>query len=173
MRLCIRVIQPEEIKKITERNQTTRLDEYLKSLSKEEITKIMADQSAVFDIIQRLQSLLDTEYSAVYGGFYNGELISYVALTEIIDSTEGKKTNTAEIHVEVLPEYHGQGFGFEMLSRVIEMVFSETVYPFLNYTVIPSNVVSIALVEKLGGVLQEPKSYAEEMLLRTYHLNRK
>ncbi|MBQ5797379.1 MAG: hypothetical protein IIW15_05050, partial [Firmicutes bacterium] len=40
-----------------------------------------------------------------------------------------------------------------------------------KYVVNPANKASIALVEKLGGVLQEPKSYAEEMLLKTYVLS--
>ena len=96
----------------------------------------------------------------VYGGFLNGKMIAYVSLACCED--------LPEIQIEVLPEYQGQGFGYEMLERTIRMAFEELGVTNLKYVVIPSNLPSIALVETLGGVLQEPKSYAEEMLLQTY-----
>ena len=159
-RLTICEIDPKDMKRISEQNTTVRLDEYLMSLSKDVIAKIMQDQAAVLELIGRLQKTLDAEYLKVYGGFLNGKLIAYVSLACCED--------LPEIQIEVLPEYQGQGFGYEMLERAIRMAFEELALTKLKYVVIPSNLPSIALVEKLGGVLQEPKSYAEEMLLRTY-----
>ena len=95
----------------------------------------------------------------VYGGFLNGKLIAYVSLACCEDMPE--------IQIEVLPEYQGQGFGYEMLERAIRMAFEELAVTKLKYMVIPSNLPSIALVEKMGAVLQKPKSYAEDMLLKT------
>ncbi|MBR4074800.1 MAG: GNAT family N-acetyltransferase, partial [Firmicutes bacterium] len=121
---------------------------------------IMQDQAAVLELIGRLQTTLDAEYLKVYGGFLNGELIAYVSLACCED--------LPEIQIEVLPEHQGRGFGYEMLERTIRMAFETLDVEKLKYVVLPSNLPSIALVEKLGGVLQKPKSYAEEMLLKTY-----
>ena len=159
-RLDIQGCSAEQIKSITERNTTVRLEEHLASLSEEVIANIMADQMSVMALIVRLEQLVDSPYSIMYGGWYQGEMIAYVAFTEM--------EACAEVHVEVLPEYQGQGFASELLSRTVEMIFSENRYPYLQYTVIPSNLPSIALVEKLGGALQKPASYVEEMLLKTY-----
>ena len=159
-KLTICEIDPKNMKCISERNSTVRLDEYLMSLSKDVIAKIMQDQAAVLELIGSLQKTLDAEYLKVYGGFLNGKLIAYVSLACCEDMPE--------IQIEVLPEYQGQGFGYEMLERAIRMAFEELAVTKLKYMVIPSNLPSIALVEKMGGVLQKPKSYAEDMLLKTY-----
>ena len=159
-RLTICEIDLQDSKRISEQNTTTRLDEYLMSLSKDVVAKIMQDQAAVLELIGRLHRTLDAKYLRVYGGFLKDELIAYVSLACCEDMPE--------IQIEVLPGYQGRGFGYEMLERAIRMAFEEFALTKLKYVVIPSNLPSIALVEKLGGVLQEPKSYAEEMLLRTY-----
>jgi len=159
-KLTICEIDPKDMKCISERNTTVRLDEYLLSLSKEVIAKVMQDQAAVLELIGRLQKTLDAEYLKVYGGFLNGDLIAYVSLARCEDMPE--------IQIEVLPEYQGKGFGTEMLKHSVKLAFEELAVTKLKYVVIPSNLPSIALVETLGGVLQEPKSYAEEMLLKTY-----
>ena len=171
-RLEIREIGPEKIINISNRNTTVRMDEYLMSLPKDVIGKIMMDRGAVMELMGRLQETLDAEYIGVYGGFLNGKLISYVSLAGDKSVTDGSdEAKIPEIQIEVLPEYHGQGFGYEMLSRVVRLAHDELGIETFKYVVNPANTVSIALVEKVGGVLQEPKSYAEEMLLKTYVLS--
>lgn len=171
-RLEIREIGPEKIINISNRNTTVRMDEYLMSLPKDVIGKIMMDRGAVMELMGRLKATLNAEYIGVYGGFLNGKLISYVSLAGDKSVTDGSdKAKIPEIQIEVLPEYHGQGFGSELLKRVIRLAHDEFGIDRFKYVVNPVNTVSIALVEKLGGVLQEPKNYAEEMLLKTYVLS--
>ncbi|MBO5667267.1 MAG: GNAT family N-acetyltransferase, partial [Firmicutes bacterium] len=116
-RLEIRKIGPEKIMTIANRNTTVRMDEYLMSLPKEVMAKIMQEPAAVMELMGRLQATLDAEYLCVYGGFLSGTLIAYVSLT--------KDPKAPEIQIEVLPEYHGQGFGCEMLEFVIRSAFEE------------------------------------------------
>ena len=162
-RLEIREIGPEKIINISNRNTTVRMDEYLMSLPKDVIGKIMMDRGAVMELMGRLKATLNAEYIGVYGGFLEDGLIGYVSLARCDDMPE--------IQIEVLPEYHGQGFGSELLKRVVRLAHDEFGIDRFKYVVNPANTVSIALVETLGGVLQEPKNYAEEMLLKTYVLS--
>lgn len=161
--MIIQKVEAEEIKKISSQNTTVRMDEYLMSLPKEVIGKIMMDRGAVIELMGRLQTTLESEYLCVYGGFLDDELVGYVTLTRC--------TDMPEIQIEVLPEYHGQGFGHEMLCQVIRLAYDELGVEMFKYVVNPANRASIALVERLGGILQAPKSYAEEMLLKTYILS--
>ena len=50
-RLTICEIDLKDSKRISEQNTTTRLDEYLISLSKDVVAKIMQDQAAVLELI--------------------------------------------------------------------------------------------------------------------------
>ena len=161
-RLEIREIGPEKIINISNRNTTVRMDEYLMSLPKDVIGKIMMDRGAVMELMGRLEATLNAEYIGVYGGFLEDGLIGYVSLARCDDMPE--------IQIELLPEYHGQGLGYEMLNQVVRLAHDEFGIETFKYVVNPANKASIALVEKVGGVLQEPKSYAEEMLLKTYVL---
>lgn len=163
-RLVLGAITLEEAQEISENNSTATVNEYLESLSKDEVSKIMDDREGFQNIIRRLGMLLNTEQYALYGGWLNHKLIGYVSLV-ICDEIP-------ELQIEVLPEYQGKGLGYELLEKVKRSIFEVREYPYLKYVVIPSNQSSIALVEKLGGVLQESESYAEGRLLKIYHLYR-
>ena len=162
-RLKIQEISEKEIHIISSQNTTVRMDEYLMSLPKDVIGKIMMDREAVMELMGRLQETLEAEYIGVYGGFLDTRLIGYVSLARCKDMPE--------IQIEILPEYHGQGYGSELLNQVVLKAFEDFCIDRFKYVVNPSNKASIALVERLGGILQVPKSYAEEMLLKTYILS--
>lgn len=55
------------------------------------------------------------------------------------------------------------------LSALMRYLF-ETGYCRFHYAVMPDNAASIALVEKVGGILQPLKSEAERLLFKTYHI---
>ena len=65
-----------------------------------------------------------------------------------------------------------RGCGRELLRRVIQEVFRSTDAEKIVYRVRSNNTASIRLIESLGGVLQEPASVAESLLMRRYWVER-
>ena len=92
---------------------------------------------------------------------YDGKLIGFTSFLVCRDGI-------LEIQIEMLPEYQNRGFGYELLSPVLRVLFTHNHSLCFRYTVIPNNAASIAMAVKLGGELQEPESDAERALLKTY-----
>lgn len=56
-----------------------------------------------------------------------------------------------DIGIELLPDFRGQGFGYNVCCELITKAFNRTDIPALYYRVERKNAHSVALVEKLGG----------------------
>jgi len=68
----------------------------------------------------------------------------------------------------LLAAHQHQGYGFEFLVAVLKHVLDERPGLKFVYRVNPNNRASIALVEKIGGILQPAKSAIEEYFMKTY-----
>lgn len=164
-RLVIRRTTTEETKEISAANNTSSVDEFLGSLSKEDIGIIFQNKDAVSDLLTRFSNSIGNGDTETYGAWRNEKLIGFISL---INSESG----TPELQIEIDPLFQGKGYGFEFLHALLEHLFETRDFQYIRYTVLPNNQASISLVEKIGAVLQEPKSEAEKLLIRTYHITK-
>lgn len=161
-RLMIRKATREEIKQIAEMNNTDRSSAYLASLSAEDRDAIFCDADAVKEMLARLIATVGDGAAVSYGAWVGTEMIGYITLNNCT-------SEMPDLQIELAPAYQGQGYGFEFLSELIKYLFIVG-YTRFRYAVMPNNAASIALVEKVGGILQAPSSEAESLLLKTYHI---
>ena len=99
----------------------------------------------------------------IYGVWLDSTLIGYIGLKDPTDAIP-------EIQIEFAPEYHRQGYGYEALCKMVDQFFAMG-YQCLRYVVVPANKASVALVEKVGGQLQQPNTEIERVLFRTYFIH--
>lgn len=163
-RLLIHRASKEDTSQISEMNSAVSTTAYLKKLSAEDIDLIFRDKEAVDALLARLAATLGDGAAISYGAWIGSEMIGYVTL----HNCDGE---LPDLQIEISPSYQGKGYGYEFLSALIDHLFMMG-YNKFRYAVVPNNVASIALVEKIGGVLQQPESEAERLLLRTYHISR-
>ncbi len=162
------VIEPTEIgivEKISAQINDNVADNFLKSLSDEEMKVVFSDMEAVKNILLELEYKRVSPDVMAFGAWYGEKIVGYVTILRCID-------NIPEIQIEILGEYQHRGFGFELLFNLLKEMFVAEQAKYLRYVVVPTNKASIALVEKLGGELQPPKSEVEKILFRTYWITR-
>ena len=139
--------------------------DFLKGLSPREITQIVQDQEGLRKLSASLHAVQERparEYAALTDG---GALVGYVRVS-------GYGGPDPEIEIEIAPPFRRRGCSRELLRRVIQEVFRSTDAGKIVYRVRPDNTASIRLIESLGGVLQEPASVAESLLMRRYWVER-
>lgn len=118
--------------------------------------KIVQDQKGLRSLsatLHSIQELPAKEYAALGE---HGDLMGYVHVN-------GYGSSALELEVGIAPKYRRQGYGRELLRRVIQEIFCTTGAERLVYRVRPDNIASIRLIGSLGGVLQEPDSVAEKL----------
>lgn len=164
-RLVIREASYEDTKQISEQNNANSASNFLASLSEEDKQIIFKDTDAVSNLLARFSNSIGNGSSEIYGAWKKKTLIGFISLVNV-------DSGTPEIQIEIAPKYQNKGYGYEFLSAVMEHLFEEQRFSYVRYTVLPNNDASIALVKRIGAFLQEPKSEAEKMLIRTYHISR-
>ena len=164
-RLIIRETTDDTAKRISEQNDQDSVDQFLKSLSTDDIAVIFQDKEAVSNLLTHFSNSIGNGESQTFGAWENNKLIGFVSL---INAESG----TPELQIEIAPSHHNQGYGFEFLHALLEYLFENKDFQYIRYTVLPNNQASISLVEKIGASLQEPKSEAERLLIRTYHITK-
>lgn len=164
-RLTIRRATREETARIAELNKADKSTAYLNGLSNEDREIIFQDPEAVNQILSRLAATLGDGDARSYGAWIGSEMIGFVTL-------HNYTSPMPDLQIELAPAYQGKGYGYEFLSELINYLF-HTEFSCFHYAVFPNNSASIALVEKIGGVLQEPESEAERLLFRTYLIKKK
>ena len=165
-RLIIRNATYEETKQISEQNGSDSVDGFLASLSTEDIAVIFQDKVAVSDLLTRFSNSLGDGNSEIYGAWEDENLVGFIA---IVNGESG----TPELQIEIAPKYQNKGYGFEFLAALLKFLIDKKAYQYIQYTVLPNNQASIALVNRIGAVLQTPKSEAERLLICTYHISKK
>lgn len=163
-RLQIRKATREEIKQIAAFNNADRSSSYLDSLSSEDREVIFKDAEAVQKLIAQLATVLGDGDVLSYGAWSGSEMIGYITLNNCT-------SEMPDLQIELAPAYQGQGYGYEFLSSLTDYLFGIG-YICFRYAVMPNNAASIALVEKVGGILQVPSSESERLLFKTYHINK-
>ena len=158
--LTIRETDTESVKFISDKNKAISNGNFLSLLSDDSLQIILEKKDAITALVAKLQAYVGEGESIVYGAWLNDKLIGYLGL-------KNHTTSTPEIQIELDPDYHGQGYGYELLSTLLMHFFSQG-YTQLRYVVLPSNKASIALVEKVGGICQEAESDVERLLIKTY-----
>ena len=159
-RLTIRETDSDTVKLISEKNQATHSTNLLSTLSDADLEIILNNKSALAGLMATLQVNASATDCLVYGIWLGSELIGYIGL-------KNPTAPVPEIQIEFDPTYQNQGYGYEVLTNMVDHFFSLG-YEQLRYVVQTSNKASIALVEKVGGQLQPPDSEVERILLRTY-----
>lgn len=137
---------------------------FLNELSPQQIAQLMRDKEGMkvlYDMLLAVKERPEKVYTAQTA---DRNLIGYVAV-------KGYGKKDPEIQIEIIPQYRRQGYGQELLRLVIQKIFRETTAEKIIYRAGLYNAASMRLIESLGGILQEPSSIAEKILLRTYYVN--
>ena len=164
-RLIISEATYDESTKIRAEIGGDSVDEYLSKLSENDIAIIFKYQKAVSDLLTRLSNSIGDGNSEIYGAWADEELIGFIA---IVNAESG----TPELQIEIAPKHQNKGYGFEFLNALLKHLFEINDFQYIRYTVLPNNKPSIALVNRIGGLLQTPKSDAERLLICTYHITK-
>lgn len=164
-RLIIRELSYEETKQISKHNNGDSANTLLSSLSEDDKAMIFRDMDAVTELLTRFSNSIGNGSSENYGAWKGKTLIGFISLVNV-------ESDTPEIQIEIEPNYQHKGYGHEFLSAVMQYVFENQRFSYIQYTVLPSNKASIALVKGIGAFLIKPKSEAEKLLIRTYHISK-
>lgn len=164
-RLVIREAACEEAKQISGQNDGNSANMFLTSLSEEDIAIIFNDKEEVSNLLTRFCNIIGNGNSEIYGAWKNKTLLGFISIVNA-------ESRTPELQIEIAPKFQNKGYGFEFLSALLKHLFEERKFQYIRYTVLPDNERSIALVENIGALLQEPKSEAEKLLIRTYHITK-
>ena len=164
-RLIIHEVTSEDANQISSQISDDSVDKYLSSLSKDDIAVIFQDQDAVSALLTRFSNSIGDGNSEIYGAWKDDTLIGFISL---INGESG----TPELQIEIAPPFQNQGYGFEFLKALLNYIFEIKNFRYIRYTVLPNNNASIALIQRIGAVLQTPKSDAERLLICTYHISK-
>ncbi len=139
------------------------LTRFLQNLSPEQLMELAQDQAGLRALYERLRAVQAQPGRHYLAKTQGGSLIGCVTV-------KGTGEQIPEIQVEILPPYRRQGYGRALLRYVIRDLFQHTNADRIRYCTGPYNEASMGLVRALGGVLQEPTSVAERLLLRTFYI---
>lgn len=159
---------------------------YLRELTKEEfhaVTNYKKDEAAItrlYEQIAKDQSLkkmeeahekarkllMQLEVTTKAFGIYDDDIYAgYISFANY-------NTREPEIQIELQEEYRSRGIGYKALRLLIRKIFDERKdVAFLIYCVRVDNLISIKLVEKLGGKLIQSGDFFERLIKR-YHILR-
>ena len=136
---------------------------FLKDLSQEQIAELAQDREGLQALYEKLQTTHSQPGRHYLARIQDGDFIGCVTV-------KGVEQQIPELQVVILPAYRRQGYGRALLCYVIQDLFQHTTATQLRYCTGPYNEASMGLVRSLGGVLQEPVSAAEKLLLRTFYI---
>ena len=115
-------------------------------------------------------SLCETVWEEMWLNRISENLITYSILSpktqEFMGYCQYKNLSTSrpDIGIEILPHFQGRGLGYAVCCALISVFFEKTSFPEIYYKVERKNTPSIALVEKLGGML-DSVNHAHAQLL--------
>lgn len=136
---------------------------FLKYLSQAQIAELAQDREGLQALYEKLQAVHSQPGRHYLARIQGGDFVGWVTV-------KGAGAQIPELQVEILPPYRRQGYGRALLRYVIQDLFQHTAATCLRYCTGPYNEASMGLVRSLGGVLQEPISTAEKLLLRTFYI---
>ena len=165
-RLTICEIDYEQTVGISNKNSNDNsVANHFASLSKEQLSLIISNKATVANLVSTIERKYKSQSRVHYGAWKNDELLGYISL---LDADKPMP----ELQIEIVPEFQGQGYGYEFCLALLKYLFESETYESIRYVTLPSNIASIKLVEKIGSDLQLPLSDVEALLMRTYHISR-
>ena len=81
-------------------------------------------------------------------------------------------TGTPELQITVAESQRRCGYATEFLQCLLPWIFQNSDTEYIVYRLRKGNDPSEKIVQRLGGVLQEPKSKLEALTIATYHVYR-
>ena len=127
--------------------------------------KWFEDQAAIIAFVKELATYRTGENMLRFVGSINGEEIAYIGVS-------GMNMPTPEIQITVKQGNRGQGYGKEMLEKVLAWLFEHTDKESFLYRLISGNEISEKLVMSIGGKLREPTCELERATVKTYKILR-
>ena len=147
-------------------NEDLSAETLFSSIPNESVAEAIKDTEAVLAFVRSLVASRDSTDKMRFSAWdRTGDLVAYAGATSW-------STGAPELQITVMPEYQGLGYGTEFLSALIPWAFENYGLDHFIYRHLVDNVRSSRLVEKLGGVLQEPSSLIEGLTSRTYFIYR-
>ncbi len=137
-RLCIRPTDQSAMESISSLNTADIMSEYLESLSPADLSVILMNKEKLTQLFDRITDVLQSEDRDIYGAWLEERLIGYISL---INTSSG----CPEMQIEIAPDCHHLGYGYEFMQALLKQLFVEKNYEYIRYTVTPSNMASIAL----------------------------
>ena len=162
-RLHIHPADQDAMESISSLNTTDNMSEYLASLSPANLAVILLNKKKLTQLFDHLTDVLQSEDKEIYGAWLGERLIGYISLINA-------SSKCPEMQIEIAPDCHHLGYGYEFMQALLKQLFVEKNYEYIRYTATPSNTASIALAEKIGATLQKPESKTEELLMKTYFI---
>lgn len=142
------------------------VNQFLEALTQELLDTIRSDIYAVQDLIARMSKFSKDEDRQVFiARNLDGNVVGYIGVNY-------SHSNAPELQIEIAEPLWHQGYGTELLSGFLNAWEYSADFEAFTYHVRSGNEPSIRLVEKVGGILQPARSKAEEILLRTYHIEK-
>ena len=139
---------------------------YLNALPEDVVQDALQNTNAVLDFVRMLASLRDESDMKRYGAWNRaGDLIACVGLTSW-------STGTPELQITVAESQRRCGYATEFLQCLLPWIFQNSDTEYIVYRLRKGNDPSEKIVQRLGGVLQEPKSKLEALTIATYHVYR-
>lgn len=163
-RTRINIADSDFCAKISYLNKDQDGSEYLDGLNKEDKDLIFEDTKELSRLLWSMVNDVGDAPSISFGAWSKeNDPIGFVTVLNF-------DKDISEVQIEIKPCYQNQGYGYEIMSAMLKYLFATYHYQAIRYRVMPYNIPSIKLVEKLGGTLQKSKSKQEELLFRIYHL---
>ena len=139
---------------------------YLNALPEDVVQDALQNTNAVLDFVRMLASLRDESDMKRYGAWNQaGDLVACVGLTSW-------SKGTPELKITVDESQRRCGYATEFLQCLLPWIFQNSDTEYIVYRLRKGNDPSEKIVQRLGGVLQEPKSKLEALTIETYHVYR-
>ncbi len=138
------------------------MTDYLNALPEDVVQDALQDTSAILDFVRMLTTLRDESDMKRYGAWNReDELIACVGLTSW-------STRTPELQITVIESRQRCGYATEFLQCLLPWLFQNSDVEYIVYRLRKDNEPSEKIVQRLGGVLQEPRSKLEALTIATY-----
>lgn len=135
---------------------------YLNALPEDVVQDTLQNTNAVLDFVRMLASLRDESDMKRYGAWNRaGDLVACVGLTSW-------STGTPELQITVAESQRRCGYATEFLQCLLPWLFQNSDAEYIVYRLRKGNDPSEKIIQRLGGVRQEPKSKLESLTITTY-----
>ncbi len=128
--------------------------------------KWFEDQDGIIAFVKELAAYRTGENMLRFVGSIDGTEVAYIGVS-------GMEMPNPEIQITVKEGHRRQGYGKEMLEKVLAFLFEHTDKEVFLYRILSDNEISEKLVKSVGGILREPSCEIERATMKTYVIKRK